>query len=1051
MLTHFDLKKSTSVHILPLTGTNHEPDLLLLEELIEYSAQLLPPQGPVGAFVFQNPLHALEYLPFDQAVLAGARLFGGQPCLPEARYREELRLNRIQVSDLRSVLEEEPAPWHLVNNLSSRLHLRMAMLMNRISAGSAAEIDWYMAETEALTHFPPGTGPTVRRDIVADVKRWVVRDLINAGSPNGRYRNPLAEDPRRQHILWPLLHELDPVMHGGERGYSDDWADPIWESFALKSLWRVCREGVRKAGPRQAPEPTRGERPRDLLLWATGIDTDQFVHALLIRFCAAFTDQGVAHWALPGRELGFFKCFRELYRTAGGPPERWLQGLSSELERLRRAGLGPMDSIRESLDLLGITEEEWDAFLPATLLALRGWASMIRQMEVRSDRVHLPVPRGTLIEFLAVRLILERLALSHVAEDRLGYTGPLAKLRVRCRRPIDRTSEQELVERAFPIFQLALASGWAPSTLHAFSALEWQNLLEEVEKFSDLERRRVFHKAYELRLRIRALDAIGTQTSGPPRGPELPQFQTVSCLDAREESFRRHLEEICPAAETFGAAGFFGVPMYYRGVADAFPAAQCPIVIRPQHWVVEEPAYPLTETHQTRARARHFLGAVSHQLHAASRGGALGALVSGLLGSLALVPLVARVLFPRWVSWISHSTSSLIAPPRVTRLVIERTTPAPGPEEGAIGFNLEEMTNISERFLRDIGLTERFSRLVLFFGHASRSLNNPHLAAYHCGACSGNPGGANARALAVMLNDHRVRNRLAARGLDIPEDTVFLGGQHNTGDETVTFYDLDLLPRTHYKDLQAAREFLEQACERNARERCRRFDSAPLNITQESARRHAHARTEDLAQTRPEFGNASNALCIVGRRNRIRGLFLDRRSFLQSYDPTQDTPQGTILARILSAVVPVCQGINLEYYLSSVDSSKWGSGSKLPHNVTGMLGVMDGAASDLRLGLPWQGVEIHEPVRLLFVVETHPETMLAIMAGNPVIDRVIRNGWSQLAILDPESSKLLLWSNGKFEQYQPTNSRLPSAASSAEWYNGSREHLDFADIKAASV
>jgi uncharacterized protein YbcC (UPF0753/DUF2309 family) len=131
---------------------------------------------------------------------------------------------------------------------------------------------------------------------------------------------------------------------------------------------------------------------------------------------------------------------------------------------------------------------------------------------------------------------------------------------------------------------------------------------------------------------------------------------------------------------------------------------------------------------------------------------------------------------------------------------------------------------------------------------------------------------------------------------------------------------------------------------------------------------HVQERAEDLAQTRPEYGNCTNEMCFVGRRSRIRGLYLDRRSFLMSYDKSQDTDKNMILARILGAVIPVCEGINMLYTLSAIDSSGWGSGTKLPHNVTSLLGVMDGAASDLRTGLPWQGVDIHEPVRILFIV-----------------------------------------------------------------------------------
>jgi uncharacterized protein YbcC (UPF0753/DUF2309 family) len=296
------------------------------------------------------------------------------------------------------------------------------------------------------------------------------------------------------------------------------------------------------------------------------------------------------------------------------------------------------------------------------------------------------------------------------------------------------------------------------------------------------------------------------------------------------------------------------------------------------------------------------------------------------------------------------------------------------------------------------------------------------------------------------LNDSRVRGLLKQRGLHVPPETIFVGGMHNTSSETVAFYDLDRLPETHRQEFAAIRELIEQACDGDAHERSRRFESAPLTLSYEEARRHVEGRAEDLAQVRPEWGHATNAICIVGRRNRTRGLFLDRRAFLNSYDPTQDDTDATILTRILQAALPVCAGISLEYYFSYVDNSGYGCGTKLPHNIAALLGVMDGPASDLRTGLPWQMVEIHEPVRILFVVETTPATMFRIIDGNPAIGRLIRNAWVMLATLDPTSPAIHVFRDGEFQEYQPLDTHLPHARSSVDWYRGWREHLEFARI-----
>ncbi|MCA9081068.1 MAG: DUF2309 family protein, partial [Planctomycetaceae bacterium] len=255
----------------------------------------------------------------------------------------------------------------------------------------------------------------------------------------------------------------------------------------------------------------------------------------------------------------------------------------------------------------------------------------------------------------------------------------------------------------------------------------------------------------------------------------------------------------------------------------------------------------------------------------------------------------------------------------------------------------------------------------------------------------------------------------------------------------------------HRADFERARAAIVEARARNAHERCRRFVNAPLSITQKDALRHVEARAHDISQVRPEYDHATNALCFVGHRRWSRGLFLDRRAFLTSYDSRQDDDQGSILGRILGAAVPVCAGINLSFFFSTVDNVNYGAGSKLPHNVAALLGVMEGSSSDLRTGVYQQVCEIHEPMRITFVIETTPQIMRSIMDRNDVIRRLIEGAWVHLAVLDPETSELHAFEQGEFRPYRPRSSDLPETDSSLDWYQGSREHRPCASIREAEV
>jgi uncharacterized protein len=962
------------------------PDHSLIRT-INRLAHLLPAQGPISIFIHHNTLHAFEHLPFEEAVEHAAIRLGREPYLAESRYRDKLASGRIRPKDVEALLAEQLGATAAedVAGVGSRLDLWRAVVLHGIPAAAGRELSWILEETDALARF--------RTDVPASARSasTAVRELTDR-----------ADDERQ----------------------------------AVDRLWNACLEAVRRTDNPPRPAQETPVRHRDWLLPAHGIDTDTWVHPPLIRFLAGYLDQGLAHWSMPDRDLGIHGCFLEIYRTSlavqCGRWARTLPGLVADDHAAERSAL---DSIAHSLAQLGVHDDECEDYLSAELLALRGWAGIVRQIEERPDRVPARDLTVTLRGYLAVRLLFERAALDEAVRQ-LSFCGPVSAFRDWLRNRLPAASPPAAIERAWPLFHVAQLCGLDPSIVEQWTPRRVGELESELRRLDGVRQRRILHQAFERAIRHRLYDALVHHTPQAPTGR--PAFQAIFCIDEREESFRRHLEEVEPACETFSTAGFFNVAMYHEGVTDAHPRPLCPVAIRPAHYVAEIEAANDRLMQHTRRLHRRATGFLGYNVHLGSRLPMRGAVLMTAFGWLALVPLVLRVVFP-WLSsrWRRiHQTPFSVSR---TRLLLDRADEAP-PIGRYSGFTVREMADIVRRVIDEIGIRDRLSPLVLVIGHGSISLNNPHESAHDCGACGGGRGGPNARAFAQMANDSRVRQLLAAEGLSIDATTWFVGGQRNTCNNEVTFFDDDLVPEAARPLWKRAVAAIETARRREAHERCRRFDGVPRWYPPATALAHVQGRADDLAQPRPEYGHATNAFCIVGRRTRTRSLFLDRRAFLVSYDPSRDG-DGAILARVMAAVVPVVAGINLEYYFSYVDPTGYGCGTKLPHNVTSLLGVMDGAQSDLRTGLPWQMVEIHEPTRLAIVVEGTRDRLRRVVEANPTIQRLVRHRWIWFACLDAESGTLWELRATGFAAHTPEHALAVVAGESATWYQGKRGFL----------
>ena len=679
------------------------------------------------------------------------------------------------------------------------------------------------------------------------------------------------------------------------------------------------------------------------------IDLDSLVHPTLFRLLGSYLDQGISIWNFPIDDLSFLDAIRKLETNS------WVSIFKRKTSRALL--LNENTRIQDILVLLvGNNDAFYEQYLYDQQFAHQGWSGMVSTVEDLPQTL-LDKRQIKLEELILLELLLELDALDH----KLGSEW--------------KSIDQQLTE---PI-----------TALH-----------DPIVKSEQMEVLSLWQEAFEWTYYDQVLKGIQTERVEYV-SPHQKSFQSLFCIDDRECSFRRYLENLDPACETFGTPGFFSVEFFYQPVGGKFYTKLCPAPVTPKYLIKE------IGEDKKRATDLHF-SKHNHNFYS-------GWLFSQTLGFWSAVKLFINLFKP---SMSPATASSLRHMDKFSGLQVDFDAFHAEENGLQLGFKVEEMANRVEAQLRSIGLVDNFAPIIYVVGHGASSVNNPHYAAYDCGACSGRAGSVNARVISQMANKTEVRTILAERGIQIPETTMFVGGLHDTTRDEIVFYD-DQISSPEYKSMHKKHEeVFRKALDLNAKERSRRFES--INSKESPASIHEKIRTRSVSifEPRPELNHATNALAIVGRRELSKGLFLDRRSFLNSFDYRVD-PAGDYLFGILKAAAPVCGGINLEYYFSRVDGEKLGAGTKLPHNVMGLFGVANGIDGDLRPGLPAQMTEVHDPVRLLLIVEHFPEVVLKTIQRAPETYQWFINDWVKLVAVHPETNALYVFGAGEFTPYEP--------------------------------
>jgi uncharacterized protein YbcC (UPF0753/DUF2309 family) len=1046
-----------------------------IRSLVKLASEPISHFWPMQTFIHHNPLHGLEHLPFGDAIEQGRRFLGGQGYLSNKEYRNYYQQGRITQEAIQEALKDQTHNQIIAIGGQKISHLE-ALCMILING------DGYTAPDVASAVLEASLGNT-------DVQGLI--DKLHALSESKGLIFSLNDHAKIEKKELALAYTL--------------------------SAW--CDQTL-----------------------GTTIQND--VNQELIKWCGGFLDEGHAPWPMPLRNKTFYGGWKILAQDDRSGP---LLGIPQWASKIQSLPNRPEDAIVESLEAMAIPHNYWMDYLSFHLAQLSGWAGFIKWRSEQADHEWQKVFRIDLVKYLAVRMFYEKELVALACQDKFGIEGTYTSilsfmddhpvgyglhrewklaglpqqivedldLSLFVRQPLliealdDSAAriretwqsirlQEEIHQKTLILLHLAQTLGFSVKELVDSPPETLDVLLEWVSHFPESQHGPIWLKAFELsyikgfitRFSPNLQKLVKSDESVELPAESRPLAQGIFCIDVRSEGFRRHFEEV-GGNETFGFAGFFGVPLCYQGFGSEQETDQCPVLLKPKHVVKEIPrAYQGKAAEQFLERQQ--LAKTGHTLlHDLKENVITPYVMVEAIGWFFGFRLFGQTLSPLWFKRVTSWFKERFAIPIGTTLTVEKLTHLEAEEMVAsehratiyrrlierfgrqgnavshdqverlrkqalnqttfnptedeelhsrlhwtesahkqfiqdlrrdhdvheraathrmhritqTGFTTTEQAHFVETALRVLGFTKTFSRLILICAHGSISDNNPYESALDCGACGGNHGVSNARALAAMANKAQVRQLLGQKGIHIPPDTHFLPGQHDTTTDEVELFDLEDVPATHRKDLLRLHHDLEEATRRNSLERLTRLPDEKGSLSLVEASERTKQRSIDWSQVRPEWGLSRHTAFIVGRRLLTQGINLEGRTFLHSYDHLQDET-GKYLEIIMTAPMIVGNWINMEHYFSTVDPSVYGAGSKVYHNVVSRVGVMYGSQSDLCVGLPVQTVldgeqPYHEPMRLFVIIEAPRERISMIISRQNILKRLIGNQWINLVALDP--------------------------------------------------
>ena len=507
-----------------------------IRSMVFVAGEPIPYFWPMRAFIHHNPLHGLERMTFEEAVAEGQRLFHGTGFLPRTTYQNYCRHNKIDIQSLSASVNDflkQHEPFDRID-----LHgWLMSLLTETDMSITVSNTETKVSDISAV----------LRQQSIPESQELKNEDLVN-------------------HLIDSLMTHC-----------------PLYESLDN--------------------------------LFDTGIGEE--LDELVIKSCLDYFDEGQSVWEMPERKQGFFAAWREVARCNA---RLFLRG--RQIHETLAIDDDPEGIIVHVMECLNIPKDNWMNCFRRELARLHGWAGFIRwRSHARHYRQGREYP-GDLVDFLAIRLTLALALIRERGQDGIpGSAEELqqfiqqnpaevylrqqlygkkiipswaqrvetvllsankARIEKECRAYINEKRIRETRKQADFLSKLADLNN-AGDTITGITEAELARLLSLLQEFQKREGM-IWLEAMEATAMKQLLKGINSLRPVPDG--KRPFAQALFCIDTRSERLRRHLENVGDY-QTFGIAGFFGVPVSFMELGKGSEVHLCPVLLTPKNVVME--------------------------------------------------------------------------------------------------------------------------------------------------------------------------------------------------------------------------------------------------------------------------------------------------------------------------------------------------------------------------------------------------------------------------------------------------------------------------------